>query len=391
MTHNQPVNQNGTSKVKVLVGTRKGGYIFTSDQARQNWQASDLQFKGWQVMHMVEDPRDQRLHAAVVHDVYGPTTHISDDFGEHWVQARAVPAFERPSRAPCPPGTPVEAQAPGAVQGKKEEVRKVWHIEPGRASEPGVLYAGVEPAALFKSTDRGESWAVNDALYDHPHRALWLPGAGGLCLHTILLDPLNEKRMYAAISAGGCYRTDDGGLSWQPHNQNVRADFAPDKFPEFGQCVHKMALHPDRPEVIYQQNHCGMYRSDDAGDAWIDIGEGKLPSRFGFPIAVHPHDPKTIYVVPEESDEYRVSVKGRFAIWRSRDSGESWQRLTDGLPEHAHLVVLREAMATDTLDQAGIYVGTSTGQIFYSRNDGDAWEVLADYLPPILSIETAVI
>ncbi len=342
-------------------------------------------------MHLVADARDQRLHAAVAHDVYGPTTHFSDDLGEHWVQARAVPAFGRPSRSPRPSGTPEEILNPGPGQAKKEEVRKVWHIEPGRASEPGVLYAGVEPAALFKSSDRGESWVLNDALFDHPHRAQWFPGAGGLCLHTILLDPQDEQRMYIAISAGGCYRTDDGGLSWQPRNQNVRADFAPDKFPEFGQCVHKMAMHPERPEVIYQQNHCGVYRSDNAADDWIDIGEGKLPSRFGFPIAVHPHDPRTVYIVPEESDEFRVSLKGRFAIWRSRDSGDAWEQKTDGLPEHASMVVLRDGMATDTCDPAGIYVGTSTGQIFFSRNDGDAWEVLADYLPPILSIETAVI
>jgi hypothetical protein len=384
-------NQNSKSKVMVLVGTRKGGYVFTSDTARQSWQASDLRFKGWQVMHMVQDPRDQRLHAAIANDVYGATTHYSDDFGEHWTQARVVPAFDRPSRSPRPLGNPGEAQDPAAAQNKKEEVRKVWHIEPGRASEPGVLYAGIEPACLFKSTDSGESWSVNDALYDHPHRAQWFPGAGGLCLHTILLDPLNEQRMYIAISAGGCYRSDDGGLSWSPRNKNVRADFSPDKSPEFGQCVHKMAMHPDRPDVLYQQNHCGIYRSDNAGDDWIDIGEGKLPSRFGFPIAVHPHDPKTVYIVPEESDEFRVSINGRFAIWRSRDGGESWQPTTNGLPQHASMVALRESMATDTLDQPAVYVGTSTGQIFYSRNDGSSWEVLADYLPPILSIETVVV
>jgi hypothetical protein len=194
-----------------------------------------------------------------------------------------------------------------------------------------------------------------------------------------------------AVSAAGCYRTDDGGVTWKPMNKNVRADFMPDKFPEFGQCVHKMAMHPSRPQVLFQQNHCGMYRSDNAAEEWTDIGEGKLPSRFGFPIVVHPHEPGTIYIVPEESDEYRVSPEGRFAVWRSRDSGNSWQQLTDGLPQRAHLVSLREAMATDTLEDAGIYVGTSTGQVFFSRDAGNHWELLADYLPPVLSVETSVV
>jgi photosystem II stability/assembly factor-like uncharacterized protein len=197
--------------------------------------------------------------------------------------------------------------------------------------------------------------------------------------------------MYVGISTGGTYRTDDGGRSWAPYNKNVRADFSPDRYPEYGQCVHKMALHPSTPQVIYQQNHCGVYRTDNAAEEWTDIGDGRLPSRFGFPIAVHPHEPRTIYIVLEESDEFRLSVGGRFAVWRSRDGGENWERLTDGLPERAQLVVLREAMATDTLEDAGIYVGTNTGQLFHSRDSGDHWELLADFLPPIQSVEAAVI
>jgi hypothetical protein len=271
-----------------------------------------------------------------------------------------------------------------------EQVVKVWNIEPGHADEPGVLYAGVQPAALFKSTDRGESWVLNESLYDHPHRGKWNPGAGGLCLHSIVLDPRDHNRMYVAISAAGVYRTDDGGQSWQPRNKNVLADFEAKTFPEYGQCVHKLALHPTQPDVLFQQNHCGVYRSDNCGDDWIDLGEDKLPSRFGFPIVVHPHDPQTFYVMLEESDQFRMSVDNQVAVWRSRDSGESWQRITAGLPAQAHVVVLREAMVADNLTPAGLYAGTDTGQLFYSRDDGDNWEILADFLPPIQSLEVAV-
>lgn len=382
------------TKVMVMVGTRKGGFIFNSDAARKNWQISDILFKSWNVMHIQMDPRDQRIHAAVDHIIYGPTTHYSDDLGQTWTQAAGVPALGRASKSGRPLSTPEEAGESaegGNPQAKPEKLIKVWNITPGRASEPGVLYAGAEPAALFKSTDHGENWVLNDGLFDHPHRGTWFPGNGGLCLHTILLHPTNPNRIWIGISTGGCYRSDDGGQSWTPYNKNVRADFHPEKFPEYGQCLHKMTLHPAYPDVLYQQNHCGIYRSDNAGEDWIDIGEGRLPTRFGFPIAVDPHDPKTIYVVPEESDEYHISVGGRFAVWRSRDAGESWQQLTQGLPQCAYVDVLREAMATDTIEQTGIYAGTNTGQLFYSRDGGDSWEVLADYLPPILSVEAAVI
>jgi hypothetical protein len=379
------------SKVMVLVGTRKGGFIFTSDTDRKKWSVGDVQFKGWNMMHMAMDPRHGRLHTSVSHFVYGPTTHYSDDLGQNWTQARTVPAFSRPSNSGRPAGTPEEAYTGKPIPDTPEQVISVWNITPGRREEPEVLYAGIQPAALFKSTDRGETWSLIESLYDHPHRGQWNPGAGGLCLHTIVLDPRDPNRMYVAISAAGVYRTDDGGQTWVPRNKNVLADYDPVKFPEFGQCVHKMDMHPSRPEVLYQQNHCGVYRSDNCGDDWIDIGEGRLPSRFGFPIAVHPKDPRTVYIILEESDQYRMSVDGQLSVWRSRNAGESWERLTKGLPQNAHVVVLREAMATDNLDQAGIYAGTDTGQLFYSRDDGDTWEILADFLPPILSVETAVV
>lgn len=378
------------SKVMVMVGTRKGGFIFTSDRDRKKWTASDPLFKGWNVMHMNMDPRDGRMHAAAGHFVFGATTHYSDDLGQTWTQAKVVPAFTRPSVSGRPAGTPEEAFSGRPIPDTPEEVINVWNITPGRVNEPNVLYAGIQPAALFKSTDRGETWSLIESVYDHPHRGQWNPGGGGLCLHTIVLDPRDHNRMYIGISAAGVYRTDDGGKTWVPRNKNVRADYQPDIYPEFGQCVHKFDMHPSQPDVLYQQNHCGIYRSDNCGDDWIDIGEGRLPSRFGFPIAVHPHDPKTVYLALEESDQFRMSVDGQFSVWRSRDAGESWERLSTGLPK-AHVVVLREAMTTDSLEDAGIYAGTDTGQLFYSRDNGDTWQVLAEYLPPILSVEVAVI
>jgi hypothetical protein len=272
----------------------------------------------------------------------------------------------------------------------QEEVTAIWNIEPGRADEPGVLYAGVQPATLYKSTDRGESWTLNESLYDHPHRGEWMPGAGGLMVHSIVLDPRDKNRMYVGVSAGGVYRTDDGGQTWVARNKGVLVDYEAKAYPEFGQCVHKFALHPSQPDVLYQQNHCGIYRSDNRGDDWIDIGEDRLPSRFGFPVLVHPHDPKTVYVMLADSDQFRMSVDNQAAVWRSRDSGETWSRITTGLPEKAHVLVLREAFAADNLETPGLYAGTDTGQLFYSRNEGDSWELLADYLPPIQSVEVVV-
>ena len=381
-------------KVMVFVGTTKGGFIFNSDAKRKKWQSSDILFKSWNVMHMQMDPRYQRLHTATSHFVYGPTTHYSDDLGKTWTQAKQVPLLTRPSKSGRPSSTVDEAfRSEGGedIKDNPEKMIKVWNIQPGRESEPNVLYAGAQPASFFVSRDRGETWTLNESLYDHPQRGEWNPGAGGLTLHTILLDPTNLKRMYIAVSAAGCYRTDDGGLTWAPYNKNVRADFMGNNFPEFGQCVHKMVMHPSQPNVIYQQNHCGIYRSDNFGEDWIDIGEGKLPTRFGFPIVVHPTDPRTIYVVPEESQEYHMSVDGELVVWRSRDAGDSWEKLTKGLPDKAHVDVLREAMATDTFEDAGIYMGTNTGQLFYSRDSGDSWELLADFLPPIQSVEAAVV
>jgi hypothetical protein len=383
-----------SKKVHVYVGTSKGAFVFESDTARKKWTPSDILFKSWIVMHVRLDPRDQRLHAATAHFVYGPTTHYSDDFGRTWTQASQVPTLPRPSESGRPMSTVEEmfrSEGGEDLKSTPEKMIKVWNITPGRESEPGVLYAGAQPASLFVSRDRGETWSINESLYDHPHRGQFNPGAGGLTLHTIVLDPSDPRRMYIAVSAGGCYRTDDGGTTWIPRNKGVRAEYNPDPYPEFGQCVHRIAMHPSVPNVLYQQSHDGMYRSDNNGDEWIDIGDGKLPSRWGFPVVVHPTDPRTVYFIPEESQEYHMSIEGQFTVWRSRDAGESWQPLRKGLPDKARLNVLREAMATDSFSDAGIYAGTNTGQLFYSRDSGDSWELLADYLPPIYSVEASVI
>jgi hypothetical protein len=381
-------------QVQVYVGTSKGGFIFKSDRARKKWQSSDIQFKSWIVMHMRLDPRDQRLHAATSHFVYGPTTHYSDDFGKTWTQAKQVPVISRPSKSGRPASTVEEmfrAESGEDVLTRPEKMIKVWNITPGNAAEAGVVYAGAQPATLFVSRDRGQTWTMNESLYDHPHRGKFNPGAGGFCLHTIVPDPSDPKRMHIAISAGGCYRTDDGGVTWTPQNKGVRAGYNPDPYPEFGQCVHRIAMHPSKPNVLYQQSHDGVYRSDNGGEDWIDIGEGKLPSRWGFPVVVHPTQPRTVYVIPEESQEYHMSVDAKFTVWRSKDAGETWEPLRKGLPEAARLDVLREAMSTDSFEDAGIYAGTNTGQLFYSRDSGDNWELMADYLPPIYSVEASVV
>jgi photosystem II stability/assembly factor-like uncharacterized protein len=251
------------------------------------------------------------------------------------------------------------------------------------------MYCGVEPAALFESRNAGESWSLVRGLFDHPHRPRWVPGNGGLALHTILEDPVNPRRVYVAISAGGVYRTDDGGASWQAANRGIRVTFQPEQFPEFGQCVHKMALHPSRPERIFLQHHWGVYRSEDCGDSWRNIGTG-LPSDFGFPVVVHPHDPNTVYVVPVESDEFRCAPEGRLRVYRTRNAGGSWEPLSKGLPQKgAYETVVRDAMSADTLDPVGLYFGTRSGQLFGSSDEGKSWKRILGGLPSIVCVKTA--
>lgn len=357
-------------EVQLLVGTRKGGFLFRSDPRRKTWKVEGPFFAGWEVNHLMRDPRTGRLWAAINTSWWGNDLQVSGNNGKTWQKASAGLGFA-PDRGLT--------------------LNRIWHVAPDRDSRPETLWCGVDPGALFRSDDGGRNWAEVRALTEHPTRGKWQPGAGGMMVHTILPDPQQRERLYVAISAAGCFRSDDDGQSWQPLNKGVRADFLPVKFPEVGQCVHRMTLDPHRPEVLYQQNHCGMYRSDNGADTWEDISEG-LPSRFGFPIVAHPHESSTIYVVPATSAEYRFAPEGRFRVWRSSNGGKTWKALTRGLPqENAYLLVLRHAATADACDPAGIYLGTNTGEIFYSANSGDSWKLMPFHLPAVLSLEASLV
>jgi hypothetical protein len=294
----------------------------------------------------------------------------SDDFGKSWTNPQ-----EAAIRFPVDTGL---------------SLKNIWQIALGRSDEPDVLYCGVEPAALFESRDGGESWSLVRGLFDHPHRPRWVPGNGGLALHTILLDPVNSQRLYVAISAGGVYRTDDGGSTWTAQNRGIRAMFLPNKYPEFGQCVHKIVMHPARPERLFLQNHWGLYRSDDCGENWVDIANG-VPSDFGFALIAHPRNPDSVYAVPVESDQFRCACEGRLRVYRTRNGGASWEPLARGLPQKkAYETVLRDAMTADSFDPTGIYFGTRSGQIFGSRDEGRNWQKILDGLPSIVCIRSAV-
>jgi photosystem II stability/assembly factor-like uncharacterized protein len=356
--------------VVLAVGTKRGLFLLTS-QDRAKWTVGAPALSGRRIFHAILDQRDgQRLFAAENGDFFGSFLRYSDDFGQTW---------QEPERG-------IQFPADGGLK-----LKNIWVIEPGRPNEAGTVYVGVDPASLWVSHDHGETWEPDASLLSHPTRERWEPGAGGLCLHTIIPDPSNASRMWIGISAVGCMRTDDGGRTWKFANKNTRADFQPDRYPEFGQCIHRLVQHPTRPDVLYQQNHCGVYRTDNAGDDWIDI-RNNLPSDFGFPIALDPRHPETLFVIVEDGMG-RHNVNDQFTVYRSENAGESWQALTPGLPEGpgVRLGVLRHGMCTDTKDPCGVYVGTNTGQLFASRDCGDSWELIADFLPPIYSVTAAVI
>jgi photosystem II stability/assembly factor-like uncharacterized protein len=354
--------------VLVMIGTRKGAFLFWSDPGRKKWDRS-AHHAGWMVHDMKYDSRDGSIYAATNGEVFGALVQRSDDLGLTWQHRNEKLDYD---------------------ESRDFRVRKVWTVEPGHAEHPGRVYAGVERAGLFFSDDRGETWQETSGLTEHPSNKDWAPGGGGLCLHTIVPDPQDPQRLYVGVSTGGIYRTDDGGETWAPKNQGVRADFLPDPTPAYGQCVHKAVLHPDEPQRLYQQNHCGVYRSEDQGETWQDISAG-LPSRFGFPFAVHAHDPATVYTVPLMGDDNRVVADGHMSVWRSRDGGDHWDQMSAGFPEGSYLTVLREGLAVDTCDPCGIYVGTQTGQVFFSRDEGEQWELLVDFLPPIYSVSTGMV
>jgi photosystem II stability/assembly factor-like uncharacterized protein len=357
--------------VLLLVGTMKGAFLFHSGGGRREWRMDGPYFRGLTVYSLAFDQRGgrRRILAGTQSFHWGSVVQSSDDFGATW--------------------TSPERQNLRFPEGSELALANVWQLRPGRASEPDVVYAGVEPAALFRSRDAGETWEPVEGLLAHEHRPRWQPGGGGLCLHTIVLDPADPERMGVAISTGGFYRTDDGGRSWRARNAGVRAEFLPDKHPEFGQCVHKVVNHPARPERLFLQNHWGLYRSDDWGDSWHDIANG-VPSDFGFAMEMHPHDPDTVYIVPLESDEFRVVPDARLRVYRTRDAGASWEPLGDGLPrEDAYETVLRDALATDGADPAGIYFGTRSGKLFGSADAGDSWREISGSLPPIVCVKAA--
>jgi photosystem II stability/assembly factor-like uncharacterized protein len=359
--------------ILLLVGTMKGAFILRAGKDRASWDLGGPYFPGSAVYAMAYDARNgrHRIWAGPNSMHWGGLLRSSDDFGKTWTNPE-----EANVKFP---------EATGAA------LKQIWQITPGRADEADTIYCGVEPAAVFTSRDAGDTWALNEGLWNHPQREHWQPGGGGLCLHTIMLDPADSKRIRIAVSTAGMYVTEDGGSTWRPSNKGVRAVFLPDQHPEFGQCVHKVVQSKQKPERMFLQNHWGLYRSDDRGETWTDIANG-VPSDFGFPIAIHPAQPDTAWIVPLESDEFRCTPEGRLRVYRTRDAGASWQPMTNGLPqEDAYETVLRDGLTVDALDPAGVYFGTRNGKLFGSRDEGETWTEILDGLPPVISVKTAIV
>ncbi len=387
--------------VRVLVGTRKGAFILTSDGKRTRWNVSGPLFGGWELFHLKGSPVDpNRLYASQSSSWFGQIIQRSDDGGKTWYQPGTPPGEPTTTPDGMPKGesnkfvydSSPETGKPLTIHQWYDstqhpwEFKRVWHLEPS-LTDPDTIYAGVEDAALFRSTNGGQSWQEVPGLREAKGH-LWQPGAGGMCLHTILMDPSDPERIFVAISAAGTFRTDDGSQTWRPVNRGLKSQMElPDPNAEVGHCVHCIAKHPSRPNVLFMQKHWDVMRSDDAGESWHEIS-GDLPSDFGFPIAVHAHQPDTIYVVPIKSDSEHYPPEGKLRVYRSRTGGNEWEALTKGLPQQdCYVNVLRDAIAVDSLDSCGLYVGTTGGQVYASADSGDSWTPIVRDLPPVLSLE----
>lgn len=365
------------SSVRVLVGTKKGAFVFTADGKRDQWQISGPFFAGFEIYHVKGSPVDpNRIYASQSSGWFGQTMQRSDDGGKTWQPVGNKFLYDGEAGTHMwYDGTP-----------HPWEFKRVWHLEPS-LTDPDTVYAGVEDAALFRSVNGGTDWEELAGLRKHGSGPRWQPGAGGMCLHTILLDPKDPQRIFIAISAAGAFRTDDGGQSWKPINRGLKSNFLPDPTAEVGHCVHRIALHPTRPDTLFMQKHWDVMRSDDAGDNWHEVS-GNLPTDFGFVIDVHAHEPETVYVIPIKSDSEHFPLDGKLQVYRSRTGGNDWEALTKGLPqENCYVNVLRDAMAVDQLDTCGVYFGTTGGQVYASADSGDTWTTVASNLPSVLSVE----
>ncbi len=387
------------SSVRVLVGTRKGAFILSADGKRKDWTVSGPFFAGWEIYHMKGSPvNPDRIYVSQSSGWFGQILQRSDDGGKTWQQPGlqpgepAMPAF--PDKAPnrfvydTSDASGKELTTHQWYDGTQHpwEFKRVWHLEPC-LTDAEAVYAGVEDAALFQSKDGGGSWQELSGLRGHGTGPKWQPGAGGMCLHTILLDPVHAGRMYIAISAAGAFRTDDGGATWKPINRGLKSNFMPDPSAEVGHCVHHVAMHPARPQVLYMQKHWDVMRSDDAGENWYEVS-GNLPTDFGFVIDVHAHEPETVYVVPIKSDSEHFPLDGALKVYRSRTGGNEWEALTKGLPQKdCYVNVLRDAMAVDQMEKCGVYFGTTGGQVYASPDGGETWSAIVHDLPAVLSVE----
>ncbi len=386
------------SKVRVLVGTKKGAFILTSDGQRKKWKVDGPHFAGWEIYHIKGSPKDpNRLYASQSSSWFGQIIQRSDDGGKTWT----TPGGEKMPDAAGPPaglsnkfvydtssktGKPITTHQWYDGTQHPWEFKRVWHLEPS-LTDPDSVYAGVEDAALFATKDGGKTWNELAGLRGHKTGKQWSPGAGGMCLHTIILDKKNPGRIYIAISSAGAFRSDDHGKTWQPINQGLKSQYIPDPDAEVGHCVHRIAMHPSRPDVLYMQKHWDIMRSDNAGAKWHEVS-GNLPTDFGFPIEVHAHEPETIYVVPIKSDSEHFPLDGKLRVYRSKTGGNEWEALTKGLPQKdCYVNILRDAMSIDTLDDCGVYFGTTGGQVYGSSNSGDTWEAIVHDLPAVCSVE----